>query len=48
MRRLAFLALALVLAVQDLPAGAADFDKFQIFDSRLCEPGAVDLNSRLR
>jgi hypothetical protein len=42
------MASALVLAAQDLPADAAGFDEFQIFDGRIGEPGAVDLNSRLR
>lgn len=39
MRRM--LALLLLLAT---PAGAAGFDEFQIFDGRIGEPGAVDLN----
>jgi hypothetical protein len=47
MRRLAILASGLMLAALAMPAGAAGFDEFQIFDGRIGEPGAVDLNLHL-
>jgi hypothetical protein len=47
MRRLVILASVLMLAAPAMPAGAAGFDEFQIFDGRIGEPGAVDLNLHL-
>ncbi|TCZ66586.1 hypothetical protein [Roseicella aquatilis] len=41
------LALALACCLAALPAGAAVFDEFQVYDGRITEPGHVDLNLHL-